>query len=314
MRILVYGAGVIGCELAHELGNGRNDVTLLARGAWKQMIDSEGLKIRHKFQLHSTLDHIKTIESLKPEDNYDIIFVAMQYSQLQQILPTLGNNKSKRIILVGNNMNGDACEKMIMENSTEEKEIAFAFQSSCGRREEHRLVSIHVAYKLTIGALHGQISDSLGQALEAAFEGTKCEITLEAFMDGWLKSHMVFIMPFCYLCYALGGKLSKASNDDIYALMDATIEAHEMLKALEIPIRPDGEEEYFTKDRKGCYKRMKLLCKTFIGKMAICDHAMSAINEMKALDLEIEKLRTKSGADMGVWEELRERAGIFNEE
>ena len=30
--VLIYGAGVIGCELAHVLKTGGNDVTLLARG------------------------------------------------------------------------------------------------------------------------------------------------------------------------------------------------------------------------------------------------------------------------------------------
>ena len=39
MRILVYGAGVLGCELAHVLlQNKKNDVTLLARGEWKERI------------------------------------------------------------------------------------------------------------------------------------------------------------------------------------------------------------------------------------------------------------------------------------
>ena len=43
MRILVYGAGVLGCELAHVLmQNKKNVVTLLARGEWKEMIDHNG--------------------------------------------------------------------------------------------------------------------------------------------------------------------------------------------------------------------------------------------------------------------------------
>lgn len=41
MKILVYGAGVIGCELAHELCKGKNDVTILARGNWKQNIQKK---------------------------------------------------------------------------------------------------------------------------------------------------------------------------------------------------------------------------------------------------------------------------------
>lgn len=51
MRILVYGAGVQGCQLAHSLAqNKKNVVTLLARGEWKEVIDQKGLTIRHMLQ------------------------------------------------------------------------------------------------------------------------------------------------------------------------------------------------------------------------------------------------------------------------
>ncbi|MCM1466500.1 MAG: NAD-binding protein [Bacteroidales bacterium] len=47
MKLLVYGAGVIGCELAHVLKRGGNDVTLLARGEWKDTLEKRGLVIRY---------------------------------------------------------------------------------------------------------------------------------------------------------------------------------------------------------------------------------------------------------------------------
>jgi 2-dehydropantoate 2-reductase len=50
MRVLVYGAGVLGSHLAHMLLRGGNGVTLLARGEWKRTIDKDGLVIRHYSQ------------------------------------------------------------------------------------------------------------------------------------------------------------------------------------------------------------------------------------------------------------------------
>ena len=38
MRILVYGAGVLGGNLAANLYRAGRDVTLLARGKWAEMI------------------------------------------------------------------------------------------------------------------------------------------------------------------------------------------------------------------------------------------------------------------------------------
>lgn len=60
MRILVYGAGVQGCQLAHSLAqNKKNVVTLLARGEWKEVIDQKGLTIRHMLQRKTIFKDLK---------------------------------------------------------------------------------------------------------------------------------------------------------------------------------------------------------------------------------------------------------------
>ena len=38
MRILVYGAGVLGCNLARNLFRAGKNVTLLARGTWAEQL------------------------------------------------------------------------------------------------------------------------------------------------------------------------------------------------------------------------------------------------------------------------------------
>ena len=46
MKILVYGAGVLGCNLARNLFHTGKDVTLLARGNWAEEIRKNGLRIK----------------------------------------------------------------------------------------------------------------------------------------------------------------------------------------------------------------------------------------------------------------------------
>ena len=46
MKILVYGAGVLGCNLARNLFHAGKDVTLLARGNWAEEIRKNGLRIK----------------------------------------------------------------------------------------------------------------------------------------------------------------------------------------------------------------------------------------------------------------------------
>ena len=45
MKVLVYGAGAIGCHLTHVLCDAGNEVTLPARGKWKEQLRENGLRI-----------------------------------------------------------------------------------------------------------------------------------------------------------------------------------------------------------------------------------------------------------------------------
>ena len=112
MRILVYGAGVLGCELTHVLlQNKKNVVTLLARGEWKEMIDQKGLVIRHWAQRRTTTERVKTIDALAPDDFYDLVFVVVQAGQLPDVLPVLKANRSQYFVFVGN----DPQAKQVLE-------------------------------------------------------------------------------------------------------------------------------------------------------------------------------------------------------
>ena len=141
MRILVYGAGVQGCELAHRLlQNKKNVVTMLARGEWKERLDQRGLVIRHWAQCRTTVDRVTTIDTLAPDDCYDLVFVAVQAGQLPDVLPILKQNKSEYFVFVGNDPH--AVEVMQAMQRPADK-IAFGFQGTAGRRE-HDLSLIHI--------------------------------------------------------------------------------------------------------------------------------------------------------------------------
>ena len=104
MRILVYGAGVLGGNLANNLFRAKQDVTLLARGKWAETIQKNGLMVKNKFSPKATVSRVPVITELKPEDTYDVIFVVMRCTQLDSILDTLRANGTKNIVFVGNNV------------------------------------------------------------------------------------------------------------------------------------------------------------------------------------------------------------------
>ena len=137
MKILVFGAGVLGCNLARNFFRAGKDVTLLTRGAWGESIPKNGLRIKDKFSPRMSVSRIPVTAELKAEDKYDVIFVVLRYTQLDAILDTLRTNPTKNIVFVGNDMRASA-----LSASLPEKNVMFAFASSAGHREREYVASI----------------------------------------------------------------------------------------------------------------------------------------------------------------------------
>ncbi|SBV97504.1 Ketopantoate reductase PanE/ApbA [uncultured Eubacteriales bacterium] len=312
MRILVYGAGVIGCELAHMLVKAGNDVTLLARGAWKNTLEQNGLVIRHYAQLCTTTDRVRVIDALPPHYLYDLIFIVMQYGQLPDVLPAVAQNRSRYVVLVGNNPDAEtALEVLTVHDSG--REVAFGFQGTAGRRENGKVISIHAGVGMTVGAFQGRLSSAFQERLERAFDGVKYRLSWEENMDAWLKCHLALILPVSYVCYAVDCRLSKASRAQRKAILDAALEGCVMLRGLGVPIRTQDSEDYFRpgKKRRKMAAVLYIMAKTPLGRLAASDHCRHAALEMRALDAAFEKLRQKAGVPMPVWEQLRTQPGVI---
>ena len=129
MKILVYGAGVLGCNLARSLLRAGKDVTLLARGNWAAEIKQNGLRIKDKFSLRTSVSRIPVVTELAPDAMYDVIFVVLRYTQLDSVLDTLRANRTKNIVFVGNNVQARALAAALPG-----KNVLFAFALSAGHR------------------------------------------------------------------------------------------------------------------------------------------------------------------------------------
>ena len=245
MRILVYGAGVQGCELAHRLAqNEKNTVTLLARGEWKERIDQKGLTIRHWAQLKTTVDRVPTIETLAPEESYDIVFVTVQAGQLPEILPVLKQNKSEFFVFVGNQPHARSVLQAMQRPADK---IAFGFQNNGGRRENGQVISVHAGIGMTVGGATAPLSGTFRQRLQAAFAGVKYKLTFYSDMDEWLKCHLALILPVCYVCYACNGDLTKATAEQRKLMLGRRPGKrrgeHQLLRGLHPRPQKDGQND-----------------------------------------------------------------------
>lgn len=306
MKILVYGAGALGCNLARNLLRAGKDVTLLARGKWAAEIKQNGLWIKDKFSPHISISHIPVVTELAPNARYDVIFVVLRYTQLESALDTLRANRTKNIVFVGNNVQARA-----LATSLPEKNVLFAFVLSAGHREPDRVVSIDLK-RITIGELTGTVSNK--QLIERIFYGTKYKVVYEPNMEDYLLCHAAFVIPAAFACYKTDGNLKKLRGNTTYLnrLIDANIEGYRAIQNAGHDILPKADEDFTSeKYRKTCLHFFKLMCATSLGKLCASDHAMNAIEEMSALNRDIKRFFDENGAAYPVWQELEAEVGRY---
>src|SRR6266511_3764851 len=97
MKILVFGAGVIGTIYGYVLAQAGNDVTHYVRAGKKKSLE-QGIPIQlldgrsRQPKQESILYKAKVVENFSSADNYDLVIVSVRHYQLDSILPILKEN------------------------------------------------------------------------------------------------------------------------------------------------------------------------------------------------------------------------------
>ena len=306
MRILVFGAGVLGCNLANDLFRAGKDTTLLARGEWAEELQKNGLRIKNQFSPRMRVSHIPVVTQLAPEDRYDVIFAVVRYMQLESMIEILRANATKNIVFVGNDVRAEEVAALLPE-----KNVMFAFVSAAGHRERDRVVSVDLR-KITIGQLRGAASNEtlIGQI----FSGTKYKVAYEPNMEDYLLCHAAFVLPAAFACYKSDGDLKRLKGNTAYLnrLIDANIEGYRAIRNAGHGILPKEDADFESAAyRKTCLRFFKLICATSLGKICVSDHAMNAVEEMSALNRDMKRFFDENGAAYPVWQALEKEAGRY---
>lgn len=303
MKILIYGAGVIGASLAADLSAYKKDVTLLARGEWADTIEKKGLIMDSPFSPFKKKYRIPVIRQLKKYDAYDVIFVVMRFTQLDSIIPILNENVSKNIVLVGNNVAAREYAAKLPD-----KNVMFGFYMAAGRRESDRAAAFSMK-KITIGQLKENKSNR--PLIQKIFADTKIKVSYQPNMEDYLLCHAAFVIPVGFACYHCDGDLKKIKDDKDYLnqIIDANIEGYQAIENAGHEILPESDQDYHsTKYRKLCYTVYKTMCATKIGRICASDHALNAVEEMNAINEGLKKFYDSVHAEYPVYLKLEQDA------
>ena len=196
MKILIYGAGVIGTSYGWQLAEAGQDVTLLVRPGKKAALQG-GICIHCRDERSKpsrqveTVFHPRLVEAFRPDDGYDLILVCVKSNQLEEVLPVLAQNSgSADILFFQNNWWGD--QKIRAQLQAEQ--YFFGFSRLVGGWRTGSSVECIIfdapGMSTMLGEAHGGVTPRLKKMAEMLQPaGLKPEISADIL--SWLQFHYV---------------------------------------------------------------------------------------------------------------------------
>lgn len=308
MRILVYGAGVIGSVFAGRLAASGNDVTVLARGRRLEELKRNGVVLSFPGETREERVSVKIIEQLAPDDSFDYILVVMQRTQVDSVLPILALNCSKNIVFVVNTAGG--YEKWAKAIGSER--LMIAFPSAGGERVGGKVVYfigkgiLRTFQTTTFGEYSGRKTERVRQLI-AAFRFAGIPSVFCNDMDAWQKTHVAMVTSIANALYQFdcdNYRLAK-SHESVCLMLHGIKEGFAVLHALGIKTRP--AKLWYMKLPVAMTSRMfGIFLGTKLAETTMAKHCIVAREEMKCLQAEFDGLVLQSHIPTPAIDRLRE--------
>jgi 2-dehydropantoate 2-reductase len=307
MKILIYGAGVVGSFFAAQLKNCGHDVSILARGNRLCDIQKHGIILEDALKGGQTSTYINVVETLEPEDAYDFVLVAMRKNNIQDILPVLAKNqKIPYVIFMVNNAAGpDEYRKALGPDR-----VLLSFSATGGVRKGHVIrCLIAKKYKIPLGGINNQKTPHITEIVKA-FEQANIDVQLYD-MDAWLKYHVALVSPIANAILVTGDNYQLAGNTQIIRLMIRAVkEGFTVLEKLGYAVTPRMFVVLKWLPEWVLEILVKRALNTKRAEIALTGHALHAVDEMKHLSHEFKTLVDKAGIYTPAINELHEKVNI----
>jgi 2-dehydropantoate 2-reductase len=294
MKILVYGAGVIGTLYAGRLQGTGHQVTVLARASRLADIQRHGLVLEDVVTGARSVTPVAVAERLCANDGYDMVLVTVRSDQLSGIMPELASNRNTpSVLFMVNNPLGSSW----LIDALGQDRVLLGFPGAGGTREGHVVRYAMIAQQpTTVGEPKGKQTTRLCDLAEA-LRASGFRTRIENDMDSWLISHAFFVTSVSGAIYLAGGDCERLSRSQqlIKLMVDGVREGLSIVRALGRPVRPPALKVLFTllpRPIAVYYWR-----RFFSGKVAeyvFARHARHASAEMQTLATECRLLRGKS--------------------
>ena len=311
MKILVYGAGVLGSLFAVRLKEAGHDVTVLARGKRFEEIEAQGIVLEHALKGTRSVTPVVVTRTLKPDDCYDLVLVVMRRNQVADVLPALAaSRKTALVVFMVNNPLGYGQ----WLNAVGRDRLLVGFAGAGGTRVDG-VVRYHVVSRLlqptTFGEPEGGVTERV-KALARVFKRAGLPTAVCSDMDAWQKTHVAWVSALANGLYMAGGSGDAlASRPDVVRLTVLAIrEGFAVLRALGIPVMPGKLRAFGRTPMPILVAVLRAWARTKHFDTIATRHTLDALDEMEMLSTDFQSLARSVTASTPALDTLH--AGLAN--
>jgi 2-dehydropantoate 2-reductase len=291
MKILMYGAGVLGSLYGARLKESGHDVTVLERGKRFDEIKSQGIVLEHALTGKRTITQVTVTDELKPGDFYDVIFVVMRRNHVEKVLPILAANiSSPMIVFMVSNPNG--YKEWLQAVGRNRLLIGFA---GAGGTVVNGVVRYHVVTPIlqptTFGEPEGGVTERV-KKLAKEFKQAGFPTAVCPTMEAWQKTHGAWVGPMANSLYMVGGSGNALANrpDVIRLLIQGIRESYSVLRALGFPITPAKLKAFELIPTPILVSVLRMWARTKHFDTVATQHTLSGFDEMSVLSNDFQLL------------------------
>ena len=280
MRLLIYGAGAIGCLYAALFSEAKYDTTLYARGQRFEILNSVGLLYEVKGKVYKA--PVKVIQKLADDDCFDYIFLTVKENQVHAALRELRNNNSPNIVTMVNTLE----EYRVWEEICGSGRIVPAFPGAGGGFDGNVLkaaLTPRIVQPTTFGEICGE---KTGRVLELAslFKKSRIPCQIIEDMKKWQLCHLAMVVPLADAYYAADNPEKAGCERSVMNKTARQIKNNFlMLHRLGITLSPKKMNLFRLLPISILSIGLSIVFQSKFGKLFMYQHSMKAPDEMRQL-------------------------------
>jgi 2-dehydropantoate 2-reductase len=305
MKVLVYGAGVVGSVFARHLHGAGNDVSILTRGARLAALREHGLILQNDGSGKLTFCRIRVTDAMGPSEAFDLTIVAASNQQVVNALPALGSRKLGNMLFMVDSTSH--CREWT--DAVGQDRVLTGFPGVTGT-VRNEVVCYELAPRwlqpTAIAELDGHISSRLKE-LASVFGHAGFPVALCHNIEALQKTHLAILSPLANAVYEVGGSgaLLTARQDVARLLVQAVREGLAVLAALKVPITPARLRVVTCIPESLLISALCRWVRTQQFERIVVPHAMTTVCELHTLADEFQKLISLAGVATPAIDQLR---------